>query len=112
LGATRVVLRWYARFKVVSIHITWSPCNYAIRTATGQKEAVPTVEYGMIGAVDWCLTSAKAFMVLVLVVRVLGEPTRRAADLPTGRNGAWPALHGRQRAEVNEVQVKLKRIKI
>ena len=67
---------------------------YRIRITVRQKEVVPTVESGVIGAVDWCLAFSKVFVVPVFVVHMLGEPTRRAADFPTGGNKAWPALHG------------------
>lgn len=48
----------------------------------------------MTGAVDVGLAFSEVFMVLVLVIQVLREATRRAADLLAGRNGAWPTLHG------------------
>ena len=44
----------------------------------------------MVRAVDGLLAFSKAFVMAMLMVKMLGESTRRTADFLAGGNGAGP----------------------
>ena len=57
----------------------------------GKGRGPPTIKDRVSYSMNWSLTLAKVFVVLMLVVEMLGESTWGVADFPAGGDGIWPA---------------------